>query len=140
MDLCGIQYGPAFTGLAAAHTAEGTGTTVLAEIGLPSVIRTQQTNYGVHPALLDACFQSVAAHPSVANASLGGLLLPLGVRQLRVHGPVSTARYCFSRVTAATGGAVEADLDILDKHGTVLLTVCGLQMAPVSRRAASGPG
>jgi polyketide synthase 5 len=128
MDLCGIQYGPAFTGLAAAHTAEGTGTTVLAEIGLPSVIRTQQTNYGVHPALLDACFQSVAAHPSVANASLGGLLLPLGVRQLRVHGPVSGARYCYSRVTAATGGSVEADLDILDKHGTVLLAVRGLQM------------
>ncbi len=128
MDLCGIQYGPAFTGLAAAHTAEGTGTTVLAEIGLPSVIRTQQTNYGVHPALLDACFQSVAAHPSVANASLGGLLLPLGVRELRVHGSVSSARYCYSRVTAATGGSVEADLDILDKHGAVLLTVRGLQM------------
>ena len=128
MDLCGIQYGPAFTGLAAALTAEGTGTTVLAEIGLPSVIRTQQTSYGVHPALLDACFQSVAAHPSVANASLGGLLLPLGVRELRVHGPVHTARYCYSRVTAATNGAVEADLDVLDKHGTVLLTVHGLQM------------
>ena len=30
---CGIQYGPAFTGLAAAHTAEGTVSTVLAEVG-----------------------------------------------------------------------------------------------------------
>jgi len=139
MDLCGIQYGPAFTGLAAAHTAEGTGTTVLAEIGLPSVIRTQQTSYGVHPALLDACFQSVAAHASVANASLGGLLLPLGVRELRLHRPVHTARYCYSRVTAATGGAVEADLDVLDKQGTVLLTVRGLQMgtgvSPTGERA-----
>ena len=128
MDLCGIHYGPAFTGLAAAHTAEGTGTTVLAEVGLPSVIRTQQSSYGVHPALLDACFQSVAAHPSVANASYGGLLLPLGVRRLRVYGPVHTARYCYSRVTAATSGAVDADLDVLDKHGNVLLTVRGLQM------------
>ena len=128
MDMCGIQYGPAFTGLAAAHTAEETGTSVLAEIGLPSVIRTQQTNYEVHPALLDACFQSVAAHPSVATASLGGLLLPLGVRELRPYGPVHTARYCYSRVTSATGGAVEADLDVLDKHGTVLLAVRGLQM------------
>ena len=129
MDLRGIQYGPAFTGLAAARTAEGNGTTtVLAEIGLPSVVRIQQNSYGVHPALLDACFQSVAAHPGVANASLGGLLLPLGVRRLRLHGPISTARYCYSRVTAATGGAVEADLDLLDKHGSVLLTVRGLQI------------
>ncbi|WP_246398793.1 sulfolipid-1 biosynthesis phthioceranic/hydroxyphthioceranic acid synthase [Mycobacterium vicinigordonae] len=128
MDLCGIQYGPAFTGLAVAHTAEETGTSVLAEIALPSVIRTQQTNYDVHPALLDACFQSVAAHPSVAIASLGGLLLPLGVRELRTYGPVHTARYCYSRVTAATGGAVEADLDLLDKQGAVVLTVRGLEM------------
>ncbi|MEI7715174.1 MAG: sulfolipid-1 biosynthesis phthioceranic/hydroxyphthioceranic acid synthase, partial [Mycobacterium sp.] len=128
MDLCGIQYGPAFSGLAGAHTAEETGTSVVAEIGLPSVIRTQQTSYGIHPALLDACFQSVAAHPSVANASLGGLLLPLGVRELRTYGPLQAARYCYSRVTAATGGAVEADLDILDKQGNVLLAVHGLHM------------
>ncbi len=128
MDLCGIQYGPAFSGLSGAHTAEETGTSVVAEIGLPSVIRTQQTSYGIHPALLDACFQSVAAHPSVANASLGGLLLPLGVRELRTYGPLQAARYCYSRVTAATGGAVEADLDILDKQGNVLLAVHGLHM------------
>jgi polyketide synthase 5 len=127
MDGRGIQYGPAFAGVIAAYTAEGGGATVVAEIALPSVIRTQQSSYGVHPALLDACFQSVAAHPSVANTSLGGLLLPLGVRQLRGHGSLSTARYCYSRVKA-TGGAVEADLDILDKHGNVLLTVHGLQM------------
>jgi len=128
MGLCGVQYGPAFAGLAATRTAEINSTTVLAEIGLPSVIRTQQSSYGVHPVLLDACFQSIAAHPSVADASLGGLLLPVGVGQLRIHGSLSTARYCYSRITA-TGGGVEADLDILDKHGNVLLTVRGLQMS-----------
>ena len=41
-DEHGIQYGPAFTGLAAAHTAEGTVSTVLAEVGLPGPIRSQQ--------------------------------------------------------------------------------------------------
>jgi polyketide synthase 5 len=138
----GIKYGPAFAGLAAAHTAQETGTTVLAEIGLPSVIRRQQTNFCVHPALLDACFQSVAAHPSVANAGYGGLLLPLGVRELRVYDPSHTthaASYCYARVTAAEGTSVDADLDVLDEHGTVLLTVRGLQMgtgfSPSSDRA-----
>ena len=135
----GIKYGPAFAGLATAHTAQETGSTVLAEIGLPSVIRKQQTNFCVHPALLDACFQSVAAHPSVANAGHSGLLLPLGVRELRVYGPVHTTRYCYARVTAAAGTSVEADLDVLDEHGAVLLTVRGLQMGtgfpPSSDRA-----
>jgi polyketide synthase 5 len=127
MDMRGIQYGPAFAGLAAIHTAAGNGSSVLAEIALPSVIRTQQGSYGVHPALLDACFQSVVAHPDVANASLGGLLLPLGARQMRVYAPLGTAHYCYSKVTQA-GGTVEAELDILDKHGQLLLRVCGLHM------------
>ena len=41
-DERGIQYGPAFTGLAAAHTAEEAVGTVLAEVALPGSIRSQQ--------------------------------------------------------------------------------------------------
>ncbi|MGB9306028.1 MAG: type I polyketide synthase, partial [Mycobacterium sp.] len=129
-DLRGIQYGPAFTGLASANTAETAGDTVLAEVGVPGSIRSQQGAYGVHPALLDACFQSVAAHPSVRNAggaSRGGLLVPLGVRRLRAYGPARSARYCYTTVTEC-GSGVEADLDVLDEHGTVVLAVRGLQM------------
>jgi polyketide synthase 5 len=136
MELRGFQYGPAFAGLAAIHAAEENGATVLAEIGLPSALRIQQASYGVHPALLDACFQSVAAHPAVAKASLDGLLLPRGVRWLRAYGPVGAARYCYARMTAATGGVVEADLDILDKHGVVLLAVRGLHMSTGGSPAA----
>ncbi len=124
----GVQLGPAFAGLAAAHTADTGVSTVLAEVGLPGSIRFQQAAYRVHPALLDACFQSVAAHPGVEASGSGGLLLPLGVRRIRAYGPTRNARYCYTRVTTAhpTGG--EADLDVLDEQGTVLLTVRGLRM------------
>ncbi|MDT5221148.1 MAG: polyketide synthase 5, partial [Mycobacterium sp.] len=127
-DIRGIQYGPAFVGLTSAHTAEGGCDTVLAEVAVPSSIRSQQRAYGVHPALLDACFQSVAAHPS-ARAG-GGLLLPLGVRRLRAYGPARQARYCLTTVTPVASGVqeLEADIDILDEHGAVLLAVQGLQM------------
>jgi hypothetical protein len=54
----------------------------------------------VHPALLDACFQSVAAHPGVQSSGTGGLLLPLGVRRLRAYGPVNKARFCLTRVVS----------------------------------------
>ena len=127
-DLHGIQYGPAFSGLATVHTAQEVGgTTVLAEVGVPGSIRAQQSVYGVHPALLDACFQSVAAHPSVRNAGHGGLLLPLGVRRLRAYGPARHAKYCYTTVTEC-GSEVEADLEVLDDHGTVVLAVRGLQL------------
>jgi polyketide synthase 5 len=125
-DEHGVQYGPAFRGLVAAHIAEAASSTVLAEIGLPGALRSQQAAFGIHPALLDACFQSVAVHPNVQKAAAGGLLLPLGVRWLRMYGPTRNARYCHAQVTRADADAVEADLDILDEDGTVLLSACGL--------------
>ena len=127
-DTRGVQFGPAFTALAAVNAGEDGSETVLAEIGLPSAIRGQHSTYGVHPALLDACFQSVAAHPGVQNTGTGGLLLPLGVRRLRAYGAANKARYCLTRVVSLDGSGVEANLDLIDEYGTVLLTVEGLTM------------
>jgi polyketide synthase 5 len=127
-DEHGLQYGPAFAGLAAVHSADKTVGTVLAEVRLPGPIRSQQSAYGVHPALLDVCFQSVAAHSDAQVAGSTGLLLPLRVRRIRAYAPARTARYCYTRVSSADGAALEADLDVLDEHGTVLLAVRGLQL------------
>jgi acyl transferase domain-containing protein/NADPH:quinone reductase-like Zn-dependent oxidoreductase/NAD(P)-dependent dehydrogenase (short-subunit alcohol dehydrogenase family)/acyl carrier protein len=126
-DERGIQYGPAFTALVSARTAEGKGRSVLAEVQLPSGVRSQQAGYQVHPALLDACFQSVIAHPTVKGAA-DGVLLPLSVRRLRRYGPTRGTRYCHLRVTAERGSTFEADLDLLDENGAVLLAVEGLRM------------
>ncbi len=132
----GVQYGPVFTGLGAVHTGDGATATVLAEVALPRQIRTQQGAYHVHPALLDACFQSVEAHPDVQALGEGVLGLPLGVRRLRSYRLARDARYCYTRVTKADATGVEADIDVLDEHGAVLLAVQGLRMGT----AGSGSG
>lgn len=124
----GLQYGPAFAGLAAVHHSDETIDTVLGEVGLPGPIRSQHGPYTVHPALLDACFQSVAAHPGARVAGSAGLLLPLGVDRIRAYGSARTARYCYTTVTRADLTGLEADLDVLDERGTVLLSVRGLQL------------
>jgi len=128
-DIVGIQYGPAFSGLAAARFAEGDITTVLADVALPGAIRSQQSAYTTHPALLDACFQSVVVHPEVQKAGAGGLLLPVGVRRLRNYHTTRDAHYCLTRVTSSRPGECEADLDVLDQSGRVLLTIEGLRLA-----------
>ncbi|WP_156675058.1 type I polyketide synthase [Mycobacterium sp. E2989] len=125
----GIQYGPAFSGLAAARNSDAGAGTVLAEVALPGAIRSQQSGYGIHPALLDACFQSVVVHPEVQKASAEGLLLPVGVRRLRSHASTRNAQYCLARVTSSRPGECEADIDVLDSSGAVLLTVEGLRLA-----------
>ncbi|PJE06461.1 sulfolipid-1 biosynthesis phthioceranic/hydroxyphthioceranic acid synthase [Mycobacterium sp.] len=127
----GVRFGPAFTGLLAARVADGAVSTVLAEVSAPGAIRRQHTGSVVHPAVLDACFQSVAAHPAMRAAGNGGLVLPLRVRLLRAHGVSGrrprAPRYCYTTVTAC-GSNVEADIDVTDEHGTVLLEIRGLLM------------
>lgn len=126
-DERGIQYGPAFGGLTAAHSAEF-GASVLAEVSLPGPIRSQQSAYGIHPALLDACFQAVGAHPELQADPSGIMMLPLGVRRLRAYGPARDARYCYVTTSAVTPAAVEVDIDVLDDDGAVLLAVTGLRL------------
>ena len=125
----GLHYGPGFSSLIAVHTgADGLGT-VLGEVAPNGEIRADRSAYGVHPALLDACFQSVAAHPDVQ--ALGGdvLALPTGARRLRAYDSARNARYCHTRLTAVDATGIEADVEVLDQHGTVLLVVQGLRFS-----------
>lgn len=124
----GVRLGPAFTALSAVHLAHDAAGTVLAEIGLPASIRGQHSAYGVHPVLLEACFQSVVAHPGVHNIASPGMLLPLGVRRLHTYGEANKARYCLTRIVALDISGVEADIELLDEHGDVLLAVDGLSL------------
>ncbi|MCU1694615.1 MAG: mycocerosic acid synthase [Mycobacterium sp.] len=124
----GIQYGLAFSSLIAVHTGVDGARTVLAEVAANGPIRAEQAAYGVHPALLDACFQSVAAHPDVQAIGGDGLAVPTGARRLRAYDSARNARYCLTRVTASSTG-IEADIEVLDQHGTVLLVVQGLRFS-----------
>lgn len=130
----GIAFGPAFTGLTSVHTAAD-GATLLAELGAPGSIRAEQSGYGIHPAVLDACFQSVAAHLLGAGRRDGGLLLPLSVGRLRRFGPGRDARYCLVTVTEADSAAIEANLEVLDGAGEVVLEVDALRMGSGASKA-----
>ena len=44
------------------------------------------------------------------------------------YGSTRNAHYCYTRVTTADTAGVEADLDVLDEHGAVLLAVQGLRL------------
>jgi polyketide synthase 5 len=125
----GIDYGPAFSGLAVAHSGDRATATVLAEIALNDTVRAQQAAYHVHPALLDACFQSVAAHPDVRAVSEGVLALPVGIQRLRAYRSARNARYCHARITSIDVTGIETDVEVLDQHGAVLVVVEGLRLA-----------
>ncbi|MCK0174001.1 type I polyketide synthase [Mycolicibacterium sp. F2034L] len=98
---------------------------VFAELAMPDELRSQQGAFGVHPMLLDACLRAVAASPRLDALDGRALGSPVRMRRLRVHRSVRGARYCHVRVTRADATGVDADLDLLDEHGTVLLSAQG---------------
>ena len=134
-DSFGIQYGPAFSGLGAVYTSDDDLTTVLSEVALPSSIRSQQSAYGIHPALLDACFHAVIEHPAVRNSGLGDLV-PVGVRRIRLHQQARNAHYCLVRAVVTSTGDIEADIEVLDQAGNVLVTLEGLQQSSAASDSA----
>ncbi|WP_298242745.1 sulfolipid-1 biosynthesis phthioceranic/hydroxyphthioceranic acid synthase [uncultured Bradyrhizobium sp.] len=127
-DSQGIQYGPSFRALAAGLAVSADGTSLLADLRLPSSLRTGGRGYTVHPVLLDACFQSVGAFARVVSETNGRLLLPVSVRSLRLHCTDADAAHCITRLIAVDALHVEADIELLDASGRVLLSVDGLAM------------
>jgi len=123
----GIEFGPAFNGLTRVHSAAES-TTLLAEITVPTGIRAEHVGFCMHPAVLDACFQSVGAHVLLAGARDGGLLLPLGVGRLQRFGAGRDARYCHVTITKSESTLIEANLEVLDRDGEVILSVTCLRM------------
>ncbi len=141
LDQRGVQYGPAFTGLGVVHVGEDTTGTVLAEVALPGQIRSQQGAYGVHPALLDACFQSVGASPQVQALGEDVLALPLGVRRLRSYGSARTAHYCYTRVTKADTSTGSRPTSTCSTSTGQSCSPCrGCDAAPASPGAAATNG
>ena len=55
------------------------------------------------------------------------------------YAPIAAARnahYCYTRVTKADTSGIEADLEVLDEHGAVLLSVQGLRLGTGASESA----
>lgn len=124
----GIHFGASFRALAPTLSVSVDGASILADLRLPSTLRSDARNYIVHPVVLDACFQSVGALARVRSEMDGHMLLPLSVRSLRLHQAAVGAAHCVTRLVAVDALHVEADIDLLDASGRVLISAHGLLM------------
>ena len=130
-----IDYGPTFQGMAQLWRGERE---VLAEIHVPSGVSEQLSDYRLHPAVLDACFQSMlAAFPTWANerGPKGEILRAGEDRALRFHATPSTRLFAYARLTEFSPTELKADLQVLDEAGDCLVEVQGLVCRPTGYRA-----
>jgi acyl transferase domain-containing protein/acyl carrier protein len=140
MERRGLTYGPSFQGAEQAWRGDGES---FGLVHLPQTAATRSGRYGIHPALLDSCFHTLA----LAAPDTDGIYVPIGLRELRVHersehnpggaqpsshrGRPGAVRWSHARIIQSAPADAEtltADLRLLDERGEVVMEARGLQL------------
>lgn len=130
----GLGFGPAFRGVTTVWTGPER---AVARVEPSDAVRGDRVGYGVHPALLDACFHAVGGPDEVR--ARGGVALLVGIERLVHHGPVTTAVFVevIVRPTqpGADDGSIVADLVVVDDDGRLLIEATGVHLVVTDREA-----
>ncbi|PRP93233.1 Phthiocerol/phenolphthiocerol synthesis polyketide synthase type I PpsA [Enhygromyxa salina] len=128
----GLDYGPAFRGVERVGLA---GDDALAELRATAAVRAE-TGYHVHPALLDAAAQIVAALPGDERRPF----LPAAMGEVRFLARPQARAWSRARVTSQREGSRTAEVELRDEHGRLLMDVCGLELRYLDAELARDHG
>ncbi len=130
----GLEYGEAFRGLARVHAGDGE---ALAEVVATEAVRGDPARHVVHPALLDACLQAIAA--TVPDDATGATYLPTGVRTVALRGARERPRWVRVAATAGSDGDLTGRVELFSQDGDPVGLLDGLRLSRVAPPPASGP-
>lgn len=128
----GMQYGPAFRGIEHLWRKDRE---ALGQVSLPESLEYDSGRYQIHPALLDACLQVVAA---ISIATMGqDLYLPSGCRRIRFYArPAGTVWSHATLPSEPVPGAdsLEADIRLFDAGNQIVAELTGFRLQRIGRR------
>ena len=138
MARTGIEYGPAFQLFAEAWTA---GSESLVRVLSAKFAGAANEGYVLHPAVLDACLQSVSqAGPHTEDTDGEATWLPVGIERLTIHQTLSGHAELYVLAQAdwrdEAAGRFWLDLQVADQHGNTLAEIRGLQCQRVQSSKA----
>ncbi len=122
----GFDYGPAFRGLRQVWRNDKE---ALGKIELPPELAETAARFQVHPALLDACIQTVffAAPQNDSRQTF----VPVGVDRLVLRERPATTVYCHATLVRMSLRSAAWNLEICDESGRVVLVVEGVRTQTV---------
>ncbi|MCU0871770.1 MAG: polyketide synthase dehydratase domain-containing protein [Pirellulaceae bacterium] len=128
--LRGLEYGPQFQAVRTIRTGGGRS---LGEVRIADRLSEQAADYLLHPALLDACLQTLAA--ALRLDDISSALLPVGIDQMRVYIAGESSVWSRGQITsnAKSGKSITADIDILTADGRLVASVEGLRIRRVKK-------
>jgi myxalamid-type polyketide synthase MxaB len=127
----GLEYGPQFRAVRSLRTGDGQS---LGEVRMADHLSEQAADYLLHPSLLDACLQTLAAALKLDDIS--SALLPVGIDQMRVYMAGESSVWSRAQITSNTkaGKSITADIAILSGRGEFVASVEGLRIRRVKKR------
>jgi acyl transferase domain-containing protein/acyl carrier protein len=133
----GLEYGPAFQGLTEIWTSAAAPGEALAAVRLPQEAGEDAAAYLLHPALLDACLQAIAAARRSQAAPHGDTYLPVGVDEIRFYRSATEVLCHVGLATTGHGahGVISADIDVVDGQGRPVARLRGVTLQRVDRSA-----
>ncbi|MGW4800949.1 acyltransferase domain-containing protein, partial [Nonomuraea sp. NPDC004297] len=132
LSAAGLAYGPRFRGLTGVRVGDRE---AVGAFELPAGLGTDRSP--LHPALLDACFHTVAAAAGGALPA-GVLPLPAGAGRVWSRGGGTAIRRgrAHAVIRGLSARELVADVTVTSEAGEVVWTVSGLRIRLVRRRAA----
>ena len=133
-SVAGFLYGPTFQGIEHLWCGQGED---LAEICVPESLLPHLSDYRMHPAVLDACFQPIFALFPFWNSGKGtnDIFVPVKIDQVCFHAPLQPRMFVYMRLVHLVPTEIKVDLQIVDEGGVCLAEIFGL----TARQAAQRP-
>ncbi|WP_079248388.1 HSAF biosynthetic non-ribosomal peptide synthetase/polyketide synthase [Lysobacter antibioticus] len=133
----GYHYGPAFQGIEEVWVGRGE---ALARIVPTERLHGDAAGHHFHPAMLDACFQTLLTPQILQQAEDGpadtGIRLPLSIEEVRTDAIGDRALWVHASVRHDGGDELIGDIAVYDEHGAPLGHVAGFRAANVENASA----
>ena len=137
----GLDYGENFRAI---RQIWRTRDEAIAELELDAGTTSEVGDYCVHPVLIDAALQVIAAtiEPAAGRAYSNESYVPQGVRNVRFYSSTGGRATCLARLISGSPGDPEvfADLRLVTDSGGVCLEIEGLRLALVGSSQAGARG
>lgn len=129
----GIQYGNSFQLIKELYLRDGE---ALAKISLSPELITEEKDYNLHPAWLDACLHVLfAALPPETNSTL---YVPIGLNNLKINNIYQKDAWSYAKIRSTQAKTLVADIHIFDTQGKYLSKITGLPIQSITKEIILG--
>jgi acyl transferase domain-containing protein/NADPH:quinone reductase-like Zn-dependent oxidoreductase/acyl carrier protein len=134
----GLVYGPSFQGLEELWRRDGE---AIGRLRRTKTVQTEEAAYKIHPALLDACFQALAAALPAKDAttSEGATFLPVALDTLRLYDRPDGTLWSWARLALgaeANAATIGGDVLLLADDGRVVAEALGFSVQRLETRTS----